>query len=135
LRVDLPAEDLLNIKKGWLMKQGLNKVRLAATNGERDEDEYRACRLTNAFFCLGVEQALVCSERLRTDVLQGSLRGGQGHHGRRHRSQHRHRRRAAPGCEELWIPDCRKRDVSHLARAWDFFFSERAVALLAKLII
>ncbi|XP_076183646.1 myosin phosphatase Rho interacting protein outspread isoform X2 [Ptiloglossa arizonensis] len=25
LRVDLPAEDLLNIKKGWLMKQGLNK--------------------------------------------------------------------------------------------------------------
>ncbi|XP_011297209.1 protein outspread isoform X2 [Fopius arisanus] len=24
LRVDLPAEDLLNIKKGWLMKQGLN---------------------------------------------------------------------------------------------------------------
>jgi len=29
LRVDLPAEDLLNIKKGWLMKQGLNKVRLA----------------------------------------------------------------------------------------------------------
>lgn len=27
LRVDLPAEDLLNIKKGWLMKQGLNKVR------------------------------------------------------------------------------------------------------------
>lgn len=26
LRVDLPAEDLLNIKKGWLMKQGLNKV-------------------------------------------------------------------------------------------------------------
>lgn len=27
LRVDLPAEDLLNIKKGWLMKQGLSKVR------------------------------------------------------------------------------------------------------------
>jgi len=26
LRVDLPAEDLLNIKKGWLMKQGANKV-------------------------------------------------------------------------------------------------------------
>ncbi|XP_028522215.2 protein outspread isoform X6 [Apis cerana] len=25
LRVDLPAEDLLNIKKGWLMKQGLSK--------------------------------------------------------------------------------------------------------------
>ncbi|XP_033225493.1 protein outspread isoform X3 [Belonocnema kinseyi] len=25
LRVDLPAEDLLNIKKGWLLKQGLNK--------------------------------------------------------------------------------------------------------------
>ncbi|XP_014212324.1 uncharacterized protein LOC106642148 isoform X2 [Copidosoma floridanum] len=25
LRVDLPAEDLLNIKKGWLMKQGANK--------------------------------------------------------------------------------------------------------------
>ncbi|PNF35189.1 hypothetical protein B7P43_G07654 [Cryptotermes secundus] len=25
LRVDLPAEDLLNIKKGWLMKQGPNK--------------------------------------------------------------------------------------------------------------
>ena len=25
LRVDLPAEDLLNIKKGWLMKQSLNK--------------------------------------------------------------------------------------------------------------
>ncbi|XP_076387068.1 myosin phosphatase Rho interacting protein outspread isoform X2 [Megachile rotundata] len=25
LRVDLPAEDLLNIKKGWLMKQALNK--------------------------------------------------------------------------------------------------------------
>ncbi|CAK9821946.1 Protein outspread [Anthophora retusa] len=25
LRVDLPAEDLLNIKKGWLMKRGLNK--------------------------------------------------------------------------------------------------------------
>nr|CAD7577566.1 unnamed protein product [Timema californicum] len=25
LRVDLPSEDLLNIKKGWLMKQGLNK--------------------------------------------------------------------------------------------------------------
>lgn len=28
LRVDLPAEDLLNIKKGWLMKQGLTKVSL-----------------------------------------------------------------------------------------------------------
>jgi hypothetical protein len=40
LRVDLPAEDLLNIKKGWLMKQGLNKVRLAAAKGVRDEDEY-----------------------------------------------------------------------------------------------
>ncbi|XP_046820645.1 protein outspread isoform X3 [Vespa crabro] len=25
LRVDLPAENVLNIKKGWLMKQGLNK--------------------------------------------------------------------------------------------------------------
>ncbi|XP_063226112.1 protein outspread isoform X2 [Bacillus rossius redtenbacheri] len=25
LRVDLPAEDLLNIKKGWLMKQGVDK--------------------------------------------------------------------------------------------------------------
>lgn len=26
LRVDLPAEDLLNIKRGWLMKQGQDKV-------------------------------------------------------------------------------------------------------------
>lgn len=26
LRVDLPAEELLNIKRGWLMKQGQDKV-------------------------------------------------------------------------------------------------------------
>lgn len=31
LRVDLPAEDLLNIKKGWLMKQGASKVSSTAT--------------------------------------------------------------------------------------------------------
>lgn len=39
LRVDLPAEDLLNIKKGWLMKQGLNKVRVAFEDEEGEQEE------------------------------------------------------------------------------------------------
>ena len=26
-RVDLPAEDILHLKKGWLMKQGIGQVR------------------------------------------------------------------------------------------------------------
>lgn len=114
LRVDLPAEDLLNIKKGWLMKQGLNKVCLAFKKEENEkrerekrEEEVGMAQL-NPFFCLGVEQALVCSERLRIDVLQGPLRGGQGHHGRRYRSEHRHCGHTASGREELRIPDCRK---------------------------
>lgn len=49
LRVDLPAEDLLNIKKGWLMKQGLNKVRLVCRASQRAKRESPA-RVAQQFF-------------------------------------------------------------------------------------
>lgn len=32
LRIDLPAEELLNIKRGWLMKQGQDKVCIELNN-------------------------------------------------------------------------------------------------------
>jgi len=90
-------------RAGWWSRDWTRCVSRVRERGESEESH-----LTNSFFCLGVEQALVCSERLRTNVLQRSLCGRQGHHGWRYRPQHCHRGHASSSREKLRISNYRE---------------------------